>query len=161
MNLRFRKHKFTKFSFLNAFILQSANRFVEILRICILFCWSGEVLMQIYIGWHRVRQNLIMCWHVTYHWCPKNCKQINVKIYLLLFSGFLMNVFLLNIIVVARQSGIAVGHNKQRQCTYMLFLFQITCVRLKNCTISLRNSVCESVRGWHDLNVGYMRLWVV
>ena len=54
----------------------------------------------------------------------ENCKQVNVKTYLLFFGRFLMNVFLFNIIVVARQSGIAVGHNKQRQCTYMLFLFQ-------------------------------------
>ena len=54
----------------------------------------------------------------------ENCKQVNVRMYLLIFERFLMNVFFLNISVVARQSGIAVGHNKQRQCTYMLFLFQ-------------------------------------
>ena len=54
----------------------------------------------------------------------ENCKQVNVRIRLLIFERFLMNVFLLNIIVVAKQSGIVVGHNKRRQCTYMLFLFQ-------------------------------------
>ena len=54
----------------------------------------------------------------------ENYKQVNVRIYLLIFERFLMNVFVLNISVVARQSGIAVGHNKRRQCTYMLFLFQ-------------------------------------